>query len=318
MKLTELNLTEIDENEEYQKEALKISKLLEKDCKEFISQINKDQKLYRGSGRGLHQRIGSIEKRTVRKDRIPTDVNADMTEVGNLVSDILRSKANRNNSIFTTGSKKQAEAYGHPYIVFPIGNFDFLWSSETKDFLHIQGEVYTNDELQKKFLSLNKEKFNKIYNDILENLLLYFEQNNSETIFLKILKKWQEYYRDEAIDWLSRNTHSEKTINDLVNYWIKENRDKIKSESDQEYQNLLKNEMSKIESDAEFHTKRHRDIWDIDKENLALDLAKIYQTDDLKSAIESGHEILIHCDEYYLIDQIFYSTFIEDSIKWPN
>ena len=316
MKLTELNLTEIDENEEYQKEALEISKLLERDCQPFISQISKDDILYRGTEKAID---GFIEKRKVRKDRKPSGVTNDLTEVGNLVSEILKSNANRNNSIFTSGSKSETQTYGISYVVFPINRFEFLWSSKIGDFISVTRHISNrNHNWHKNFISLNDEKFNKIYMSILKDSIESFKKYRFKHCFSNELNKWTNHFKNEAVEWLSRNPESKKTISDLVVHWTAKNADTIKLNSEKSYQKELDNEMPNLKATAKYHAENANNIWDIDKEGLALELAKNYQTDDLKEAIESRNEILIHCDEYYLIDEIFYSTFLKDTIIWPS
>lgn len=41
----------------------------------------------------------------------------------------------RSNSIFCSGSFDQAKSYGHPFIIFPVNGFSFLWSAEVRDFV---------------------------------------------------------------------------------------------------------------------------------------------------------------------------------------
>jgi hypothetical protein len=48
----------------------------------------------------------------------------------------------RSNAVFCTGRRKQAEAYGSPHWVFPIGEFKMCWSPQVKDLYFLIRDKY--------------------------------------------------------------------------------------------------------------------------------------------------------------------------------
>lgn len=88
--------------------------------------------------RGLETTITSVEKVTNPVvDRKPVD---SPTFLHNNFNSIIRQNnlvANRSNSIFTTGSREMSLRYGNPYVILPIGNFHFTWSTDFKDWFKI-------------------------------------------------------------------------------------------------------------------------------------------------------------------------------------
>lgn len=88
--------------------------------------------------RGLEKKITGVERVTNPVvDRKPVDSPPFLHSNFN---DIIRENnlvANRSNSIFTTGSRKMSLRYGNPYVILPIGNFHFTWSTDFKDWFRI-------------------------------------------------------------------------------------------------------------------------------------------------------------------------------------
>lgn len=123
-----MKLIEIKENEE---DFEYYANLIKKDCKPFLEKvdpINLDKLIYRG----MDENKFFIHK-DVRKNRKPFTTPSVIQE---FVDNYLKEKYGkqfRSNSIFVSGSPYVATTYGTSYIIFPIGNFEFLWSPHVSD-----------------------------------------------------------------------------------------------------------------------------------------------------------------------------------------
>ena len=122
MKLEQLLLEELSDDE--------ILEILERDCQQFLESCD-NRFLYRGSKTESKEK--TLHKVKTRKDRAPRDMNGN-THV--LIDNYFEKKYGiryRSASVFTTGSKENAEDYGSAYAVFPIGEFSFIWSPNVVD-----------------------------------------------------------------------------------------------------------------------------------------------------------------------------------------
>jgi hypothetical protein len=107
----------------------KIYDILKKDCFKFLKE-SKGLVLYRGTERGASARI---EKKNVRKDRLPLDMPPTLHEVFN---EELHKKFHwypRTQGVFATSNPSEASAFGIGNFFFPIGNYKYIWSPSYKD-----------------------------------------------------------------------------------------------------------------------------------------------------------------------------------------
>lgn len=110
------------------------SEMLLELCMPYIKECRKaDKFLCRGYG----SNNAPILRRKPRKDRKPKDTDL---QVHNVIDDLLYKKFKwkpRSEGVFTFGGSDAYFAnykqYGNPYIVFPIGDFKFVWSKEIDD-----------------------------------------------------------------------------------------------------------------------------------------------------------------------------------------
>lgn len=108
----------------------RIIELVTKDCQPFLQQLDSPIPLYRG----MSQNNNITTPKTVRMNRRPSATNRFITnKFDELFAPICGFKP-RTQSIFCTGDKSQAMDYGHTHIVFPKGDFKFIWSDKIKDF----------------------------------------------------------------------------------------------------------------------------------------------------------------------------------------
>jgi hypothetical protein len=71
--------------------------------------------------------------RNTRSDRVPKDSDKKLHKLYNLWIRLAGGVANRSNSIFVSGNRREAHAYGKVYAVYPIGQFNYTWSPRLDD-----------------------------------------------------------------------------------------------------------------------------------------------------------------------------------------
>jgi len=114
-------------------------------CKFILAEIRKTPAslkdynfLYRGIKKSFNKDDSFIGDRnyfigTVRKDRRPKDLSIDLHVLfDNAFEEVFGWKA-RSQGLFTSGHKSDTSSYGRPYVVFPIGQFNFIYSKEITD-----------------------------------------------------------------------------------------------------------------------------------------------------------------------------------------
>jgi hypothetical protein len=110
--------------------------LVKKDCAPFLKEMGKSQKgsfIYRGISGGV--RSGTIEKRTSRKDRWPSDVPQEIHEYVDKELKAMFGWRPRSQGTFTSASFMTAAEFGIPSIFFPIGKYRYIWAPSIGDFI---------------------------------------------------------------------------------------------------------------------------------------------------------------------------------------
>lgn len=103
---------------------------IQKECKPFLRDIkNADSFLYRGMMHGK----GTFFKKKVRKNRVPTTTTKSLHEAYDRYFNEKFGWKARSNGLFVTGSTNDAGSYGRTYMIFPIGNYKFVWSEDVGD-----------------------------------------------------------------------------------------------------------------------------------------------------------------------------------------
>lgn len=122
-------------------------------CRPWLNQTNNGQ-LY--VFRGIQDLAASdavFFTKNIRLDRKPTDTHEYYTKAFNLIIEMAGGQANRNNSLFCTGNHEVASSYGRPFIVLPIGDFNYTWSPFWKDWYNNKRSIIkacVNDSSNKK------------------------------------------------------------------------------------------------------------------------------------------------------------------------
>lgn len=97
--------------------------------------------------------------RKIRTNRRPKDSSKIVNNTFNVLIDIAGGEATRNNSMFVSGSNAMARIYGHPYVVFPIGDFHYTWSPVFKDWFQDLMTGDWNESPKKSLKRLMKPEF---------------------------------------------------------------------------------------------------------------------------------------------------------------
>jgi len=106
---------------------------IEKNCSKFLPILHNNGFLYRGFK--LNDLPHAVFYGYPRKDRLPRDSNADLQKMFDEALDMEGIVAKRSNSLFVTGQKRQAEAYGLPFIIFPCNDVHYAWSKRVHDII---------------------------------------------------------------------------------------------------------------------------------------------------------------------------------------
>jgi hypothetical protein len=105
---------------------------LDKKCKPFIKELkNARYLLMRGVQDSKVPQFITI--RQVRKDRRPRVINSELHDMLGKVSNEKFGWNTRTQGLFTTKSRQNASVWGKSIIVFPIGNFKYVWNNDVSD-----------------------------------------------------------------------------------------------------------------------------------------------------------------------------------------
>ncbi len=99
-------------------------------CQPFLSKAN-GKMLYRGLP--LRALADFFSKHLVTKDRNPVDTRLSIHNAMDAAFKHLYGIAFRSDAVFCTGDSYQAKEYGSVCAIYPIGEFDYLWSTKIGD-----------------------------------------------------------------------------------------------------------------------------------------------------------------------------------------
>lgn len=166
-----------------------ILELIKRDCQPFLKH-HPDGLMFRGM---KNKGVGAF-KQSVRGDRKPKNM---LPELHSKIDDWFQTKFGikaRSETVFVTGDFNDARSYGKAYAVFPIGEFDFVWSPEVGDlFIVLHNE--TPSEVPDRLADLKYQT-----TDLKAAIDSYYE----------IMVRCKEYYavpiydKDEASVWMNQ------------------------------------------------------------------------------------------------------------------
>jgi hypothetical protein len=191
--------------------------------------------------RGLrgNQDVVLPSKGEYRTNRKPTDSPEILHNLFDKAIDFKGLVANRSNSIFVTGSKDFARKYGAVYTVFPIGEFNYTWSSSAKDwfmaFHNARPEAFVtvgslSEYTYNRFLTLAKEDpfFDKILDkgdDVLVDAFIKYKANvnmlrgdDLDRKIINVRDLIQDMFGDDGSIWAALKTGNEVMLSAKQGY----------------------------------------------------------------------------------------------------
>lgn len=105
-----------------------LAKFAVQNCQPYLDATSRGYVLYRGfaSLDSLDNDALAFTK-PVRVDRVPRDTREPVHELFDKIIKMCGKVANRSNSLFTTSNKGVSSVYGAPYVILPIGQFNYTW-----------------------------------------------------------------------------------------------------------------------------------------------------------------------------------------------
>lgn len=177
-----MKLFEIQEQSDYKSEVNHFIEKVAQDCKSFLYHKEPSQVLYRGmkpSGDFVYDKV-------VRKDRVPTSTNIGISE---RIDEYFKKKFGypfRSQSIFLTSNYPMASVYGEIYSIYPVGDFQFLWSPEVKDlYVKLNALMITEYNIHNRFFDQDynegegKKRKERFLND-LDEIIKDFEYQRTD------------------------------------------------------------------------------------------------------------------------------------------
>lgn len=112
---------------------------VERQCADFIQELGAQFGLWRGFNRRFS--LPDDHKLAVPEDRKPLDTEREIHHaMDDWFFDNFGFRA-RSNAVFCTGSENAALAYGNVHAIYPIGKYEYVWSPEVEDTLHLNEEA---------------------------------------------------------------------------------------------------------------------------------------------------------------------------------
>jgi len=165
-------------------------KLIKRDCKSFLAQRGEGL-LYRGVQKGLGKNIKTFSKKVPRTDRKPKNtLRSTHQELDDWFNDNFGFRA-RSAAVFVTGDLRDARSYGAAYAIFPIGDFEFLWSPNIGDLFIALGNpenmesTLKNAEYKKTDLADAIESGHEIMLSCKEYYALHIKEYSEDVLHIK-------------------------------------------------------------------------------------------------------------------------------------
>ena len=131
--------------------------LIRKHCQPYLQQVTNPTAMYRGFG--AYNELFAHNEVDLNK-RPPINTPPEVHKALNIYFK-KQFGAEFRNALFCTGNSQDASYYGRLFVVFPIGEFDFLWSPNIKDlFVEYKRLAYKGETDLKEFIGLLKRKGN--------------------------------------------------------------------------------------------------------------------------------------------------------------
>lgn len=269
-----------------------------KDCQPFLKDVEKMgavESIWSGRRKDTDMFRGSI-----RTDRKPTDTHIDIHN--DLDAEFQRQFGwpARGNSLFCTGDIYDADEYGVPYAIYPIGNWKFLWNPDI-------GDLYI--WLRRNILSGIGNRDNPLLMTFF-NKVMYDEKGESIlTMFEKWYKDWSKnggpngrYVYKSDDEYIEVPKSKTKTAKEYIKSKMVDSDDfttfDLEWQPDKTYQQFYQWEWKDFEIKTKVEFMDQAKV--LYKEYIAETVSG-YKNKDLYKAILSGNEIMVNCRSYWAI-----------------
>lgn len=115
---------------------------LKKKCSMAVNTMKKARRpMFRGVESATYDQ--HLIRKKVRTNRKPKDSIPERSEYLDLVLDLKFGWKPRAQGLFVTSSFQIAQEYGMMFLVFPVGNFKYVWNTGYRDFLPVIGSRHS-------------------------------------------------------------------------------------------------------------------------------------------------------------------------------
>lgn len=121
---------------------------IKRECGPFLAAMGDDLQPHHMLRRGASGKDGLWYSVVPRKNRRPLDTENWVHDEVDRILEPLAGFRPRSAGLFCTGSKAIASGYGREYIVFPAGEFKFIWSPYIKDLLAFNSSRFDGMEFK--------------------------------------------------------------------------------------------------------------------------------------------------------------------------
>lgn len=106
---------------------------IKKDCKKYLNEIKDPTKVIAYRGINSNRDYGFISVKDARTDRLPLDTDKRLSDK---IDEWFKHEYGvrfRSEAVFAIGNRTLASHFGTVYIMFPIGDYDYVWSPNYSD-----------------------------------------------------------------------------------------------------------------------------------------------------------------------------------------
>lgn len=272
---------------------------VEKSCAPFLKELrrcSKENLLLRGIGGKYSDKI--LHVKTLKGTRTPKDMDHRLSEY---IDDLFFKKFHlrpRSEGFFGAGGFSTVKSYGYVHIIFPVGQYEYLWSPDVRDlYSDFQDDATSNWELLVDKVFDNYGYLNSEYEDS------YGEETGNGHWKYKYFESNEDNRNDATIE--IANKIAEKEL-DSENEDYEE---KLKALRDTIFYDIEWYPDVSYEDYVDEYARERRD----EAEDKIGDMIKSYKNNKLCEALDhQNHEIMVICKRFYCF---FHNEAVEKLIK---
>jgi len=281
--------------------------LIKRDCKPFLKRIKGAKEFL---WRGIEMKSDDITKIIPRKNRYPKDTPQDIHDAFDSMFKQRFGWKARSEGVFCYATKGATTGYGAAsYMIFPIGDWGFLWSSKINDLYSETKEAWENGGMEP-----DRDDYDMEYGEGSNNGKWYYEGTEVGSPMELAVELAEEdrsqCERDAEYDCGEEPSEEQEELfsgefsnrNEWKNC-VEEHVDECMQEKiDYEYDRIESYKewepgMSWEEYVAEWQSERGPEVL----ENELGNAVKGYSNKGFKKAIMANNEIMVNCDAYYAV-----------------